>query len=215
MELGVDFDWNDTNQWFRETISAEMADLVYEKVFTVNPGDTVLDLGASVGPFLATIMDRPGLKMYAVEPMSKYHSSILHNTKGLAKIIHGAISDLPELTVEWGGAETVKGIDLPALVKEYGIEKIDFLKTDCECGEYTIFKPENIEWLKANCKYCVGEWHLADEESKAKFRLVRDLIFPQFKRVEVFSVCGTNIAWDLYNEHFLEYYTEVIIHIEL
>jgi hypothetical protein len=37
----------------------------------------------------------------------------------------------------------------------------------------------------------------------------------KFKNYNIYSLDGADIKWDLYNDHFLQYYTEVIIHIEL
>jgi hypothetical protein len=100
------------------------------------------------------------------------------------------------------------------IVKENGIEKIDFLKTDCEGGEYDIFNIENLIWLKQNMSKAVGEWHLQTPEEKQKFREFRDVFLRVFPNHEIFSVDGVNIKWDLWNEHFIEYYSQVIIHID-
>jgi hypothetical protein len=51
-------------------------------------------------------------------------------------------------------------------------------------------------------------------ELKEKFRNFRDNILPHFKNYKIFSIDGVDIGWDLWNEHFIEYYTEVIIHID-
>ena len=100
------------------------------------------------------------------------------------------------------------------VVDEYSIEKIDFLKTDCEGGEYNIFNIENICWLKENLKKCAGEWHLNSKETKKKFREFREVFLRVFPNHEVYSVDGVNIKWDLWNEHFLEYYNEVLVYID-
>ena len=92
--------------------------------------------------------------------------------------------------------------------------KIDFIKTDCEGGEYDIFTQENLEYLKNNVKKVVGEWHLRTPELKDKFRNFRDNILPNFKEYKIFSIDGVNIKWDMWNDHFIDYYTEVIIHID-
>jgi len=39
-------------------------------------------------------------------------------------------------------------------------------------------------------------------------------MIPKFKKVVVNSVDGIDISWDLYNEHFLEYYNQVIVYID-
>ena len=93
--------------------------------------------------------------------------------------------------------------------------KIDFLKTDCEGGEYDVFNDENFEWITKNVNKIVGEWHLNTPEKKEKFRKFRDTYLKYYKNFNLSDVSGkVNIKWDLWNEHFLEYYNEVIIYID-
>ena len=78
-----------------------------------------------------------------------------------------------------------------------------------------MFQQSNIEFLKTIPKI-VTEFHLRDDENfhKCKFRWFRDNIFPQFDNIQVFSFDGVDIKWDLWNEHFIEYYNEVIIYMD-
>lgn len=57
-------------------------------------------------------------------------------------------------------------------------------------------------------------WHLGNQKLNDNFRNFRDNILPNFKNYEVSSLDGVDIKWDLWNEHFLEYYNEVIIYID-
>jgi aspartyl-tRNA synthetase len=116
------------------------------------------------------------------------------------------------------GTQTkMESITFKKFIELYGIDKIDFLKTDCEGGEYDIFNDENFEFIKNNVKKISGEWHLNEyyySGVKEKFRKFRDNYLTQFDNYQVFSVDGVDIKWDLWNEHFIEYYTEVIIYID-
>ena len=78
-----------------------------------------------------------------------------------------------------------------------------------------MFQQSNIEFLKTIPKI-VTEFHLRDDENlhKCKFRWFRDNIFPQFDNIRIFSFDGVDIKWDLWNEHFIEYYNEVIIYFD-
>ena len=98
----------------------------------------------------------------------------------------------------------------------FGLNKIDFIKTDCEGGEYHIFNDENMEFIKNNVKKIVGEWHLKlkTRDCVNEFRHFRDTYLKEFPNYQVFSVDGVNIKWDLWNEHFLDYYSQVIIYID-
>ena len=51
------------------------------------------------------------------------------------------------------------------------------------------------------------------KESKTEFRYFRDKYLKQFKNFKARAVDGTRITWDLWNDHFIEYYNQVILHI--
>ena len=114
----------------------------------------------------------------------------------------------------FGGESEMETITFKTFVENYSIDQIDFLKTDCEGGEYDIFNNENREFILNNVKKIVGEWHLNTKELKDKFRLFRDTYLIQFNNYEIYSLDGFNIKWDLWNEHFINYYNEVIINID-
>jgi len=217
-----EFNWGNTNQWYKETINREIfEDKIYEKIFKVKEGDIVFDFGSSIGPFAYTLKDRNISHIYCVEPSI----SLLHTLQdNLSELPHtilpkalGNSNEFTETFVFFENEEKngiVPSITFKTLIEEYKIERIDFLKTDCEGGEYEIFNLENVHWLKQNLGYAVGEWHLGTQVLNQKFREFRDVFLRIFPNHHVYSVDGVDIKWDLWNEHFLEYYTEVIIHID-
>jgi hypothetical protein len=69
-------------------------------------------------------------------------------------------------------------------LKKIILNKIDFLKTDCEGGEYSIFTFDNLCWLKDNLGVAVGEWHLSTPELKQQFRVFRDVFLRLFPNHE-------------------------------
>ena len=85
------------------------------------------------------------------------------------------------------------------------------LKKFCGIFGYKLL-PKN--YIKNNIKKIVGEWHLGSPELKEKFRNFRDKYLSQFNNIEVYSVDDFNIKWDLWNDHFIEYYGEVLIYID-
>ena len=117
-------------------------------------------------------------------------------------------------TAELNGQTTMESIRFDTLINEYHISKIDFLKTDCEGGEYDIFTEQNFEWIKNNVKKISGEWHLHNQETKDKFRKFRDLNLRELTNHQIYSVDGIDIKWDLWNDHFIEYYKEIILYID-
>ena len=200
------FDWGEDNgvifsMQFRDTLMREFfngSKNIYETVFQVEENDIVMDVGASIGPFPYSLKDR---NIKHLEPSKAQIGILSNNIKGIPNtIIPYVINDKDLFIHETFGSSTnqelVKSKKFMQVIKENNIEKIDFLKTDCEGGEYEIFSIENICWLKD------------------KFREFRDVFLRVFPNHEVYSVDGLNIKWDLWNDHFIEYYNEVIIHID-
>ena len=195
----------------------------YEQIYPVKEGDVVLDLGASIGPFTWKVMDRAS-KVYTVEPMIDLIPTIKKNTDGFPVTIINKILSHNNGEIEFTDGcintfepKMVRTFDFKTLLKENNIDKIDFIKTDCEGGEYALINDVNLPWIKENVRNIVGEWHLSvgDVDLKADFRYFRDKFLPQFKNYEVYSIDNHNIKWDLYNEHFMEYYKQILIHIEV
>jgi autotransporter strand-loop-strand O-heptosyltransferase len=212
------FDWGKKSEWYVSQATKEIfEDDAYERFFEVEEGDIVVDLGASLGPFTYKILPKNPKQCYVVEPLS-YHINILHKNVGEdnVKIIQGAITDKKNIEITWDGiTESVPTFSFREFLNENKINKIDFLKCDCEGGEYDVFQPSNIDFLKTIPKI-VTEFHLVNDENfhECKFRWFRDNILPKFENYEVYSYDGVNIKWDLWNEHFIEYYNEVIIYID-
>lgn len=191
---------------------------IYEKFFEVESGDIVLDIGASIGLFAYTILEKKIKHIYCVEPSESEFKTLVKNTRGypVTHILKG-ISESNEVVdhdMLFGGETKMEGITFKKLIDLYDMERIDFLKTDCEGGEYLIFNEENLEFLKENVRKISGEWHLSTSDLKEKFRYFRDNILIHFGRYEVFSVDGVDIKWSLFNKEFIDYYTEIIIYID-
>jgi autotransporter strand-loop-strand O-heptosyltransferase len=212
------FDWGKKSEWYVNQATKEIfEDDAYERFFEVEEGDIVVDLGASLGPFTYKILPKNPKQCYVVEPLS-YHINVLHKNVGEdnVKIIQGAITDKKNIEITWDGiTESVPTFSFKEFLDENGIDKIDFLKCDCEGGEYDVFQPSNIDFLKTIPKI-VTEFHLVNDENfhECKFRWFRDNILPKFENYEVYSYDGVDIKWDLWNDHFIEYYNEVIIYID-
>lgn len=220
------FNWGNQSEWYKETITSEIfEDRIYEKFFEVNEGDIVLDFGSSIGPFTYSILEKKPKHVFCIEPCEDSIPTLVKNTIGhpVTYIIKGlsssnGVEKSNTIFNSVGQNQTdMETITFKKLLDLYGIDKIDFLKTDCEGGEYHIFNDDNFEFIKNNVKKIVGEWHLNpkyDKEVKNKFRQFRDLYLKEFTNYNVFSVDGIDIKWDLWNEHFIDYYNEVIIYID-
>jgi FkbM family methyltransferase len=218
------FDWGNSNQWYRDFIGKEIfEDKIYERFFSVEEGDIVFDAGSSTGIFGYSIIDKKPSKIYCVEPsIYEIETSKLNIPKEIGIFINKGISNIDGKIVlndvyENGKTVSSKFFEVSkfnTILNQHDIKKIDFLKTDCEGGEYDIFSIDNLIWLKQNMCKAVGEWHLGKPEEKQKFREFRDVFLRVFPNHEVYSIDNVNIKWDLWNEHFIEYYKQVIIYID-
>lgn len=223
MEVNLEnFDWGITDDWFRNTITKEFETKnIYFKFFDVEENDVVLDFGASIGPFGYLIKDKNIEHLYGFEPSIHLLPTLYKNISTIPNtIIPYAIGEknkfieLEHRNVYFTSMNILPCITFNQFIEDFQIKKIDFLKTDCEGGEYHIFNEFNVSWIKENVRKIVGEWHLSTMEQKEQFRKFRDTYLSYFKNTNVYSVDGIDIKWDLWNEHFLEYYNEVIIYID-
>lgn len=219
------FDWGWMNEgegiFHKNAITDEIfKQKAYERFFEVQEGDIVLDVGASIGPFTYSILNKNPSKVICIEPSPIEHPTLEKNTQnGPVTIVKKALTpnDEDKVSTYIFGTDNqpqIKGISFNTLLKENNLDKIDFLKTDSEGGEYSIFTLDNFCWLKENLGVAVGEWHLSTPELKQQFRVFRDTYLRLFPNHKVLAVNGVDIKWDLWNDSFIEYYTEVLIYID-
>ena len=104
-------------------------------------------------------------------------------------------------------------IDLiPTIKKNTNGFPVNIIKIDCEGGEYHLFRDENMEFLKT-VRNIVGEFHLLSKEHIIEFRYFRDKYLTQFNNYEIRSIDNLDIKWDLFNDNFLNYYEQIMVHI--
>ena len=206
---------------FKETIIKEIfEDRIYEKYFEVEEGDVVFDIGASLGPFTYSILHKNPSHVFTLEPSYEEFKTLVLNTRQgpVTHINKGISNTVGEFEFEYvfndDNGSKLYSTTFSKVISDYNIKKIDFLKSDCEGGEYDIFNIENLIWIKENVKKISGEWHLRTPELKQKFREFRDIYLRIFPNHEIYSFDGINIKWDLWSEHFIDYYEEVIIYID-
>ena len=206
---------------FRETVTKEIfIDKIYERHVQVEEGDVVFDIGASLGPFTFSILDKNPSQVFVFEPsyeefktlvLNTRHGNVTHINKGIGSIVgEFNFTDVFDLT----GNHKLYSTTFKKVIDDYNIQKIDFLKTDCETGEYDIFTLENLFWIKNNVKKISGEWHLATPELKEKFRIFRDVYLRVFPNFKIFSFDGIDITWSIWNDNFIPYYNEIMIYID-
>jgi FkbM family methyltransferase len=206
---------------FKETVEQEIfVDKIYEKYFSVEEGDVVFDIGASLGPFTHSILDKNPSHVFAMEPSFEEFKTMVANTRqGPVTHINKGIADIVgEFEFEYvfnnDNGNKLYSTTFQKLISDYNIKKIDFLKSDCEGGEYDIFNIENLFWIKENVKKISGEWHLRTPELKQKFKVFRDTYLRIFPNYQVLSFNGVDIKWNLWNDDFIDYYSEIMIYID-
>lgn len=225
-----EFNWGLINEnfWFKEVVTKEIFDdNVYQKLFKVEENDIVVDIGASVGPFSWLIQTQKPKQIFCIEPHTKLFNTLTDNlmcsnaiciNKAIGKIDgqenqKGLFNELLTATCDDANLQVVNSIKFNTFVKEYNIQKINFLKIDCEGGEYDIFNEENFNWIVRNIKKIAGEWHLSNEDLKSKFRKFRDLYLSHFDNYELYSMDGVNITSFLWSDWFIEYYNTITVYI--
>ena len=206
------------NEYHKNSMINEIfVEKIYEKIFQVKEGDVVVDIGASVGPFTYSILDKNPKMVHCLEPSNSEYKTLITNLPfDNVNLINKGISHSDSIVNSdfiFGDDGEFDGTKFSSFIKDNYIKYIDFLKIDCEGGEYHIFMDENMDFLLNNVGCIVGEWHLGTELEKVEFKYFRDKYLKQFKTVEVRSVDGVDIKWELYKDNFIEYYNQVIFHI--
>lgn len=206
---------------FRETVEKEIfIDKIYERHVAVEESDVVFDIGASLGPFTYSILNKNPSQVFAFEPSYDEFKTLVLNTRhgNVTHINKGISSTIGEFNFtdvfDNSGNHKLYSTTFEKVIEDYNIQKIDFLKTDCESGEYDIFTVENLFWIKNNVKKISGEWHLGTPELKEKFKIFRDVYLRVFQNFKIFSFDGIDITWSIWSDNFIPYYNEIMIYID-
>lgn len=187
----------------------------YRWWYEVQPGDIVVDIGGCIGMFTCLALDSGASKVYTIEPNSTLAKTILENTAihifnkkdSPVTIINKAIgSNTTFLKNVFGNIYTntnrplhqaeadmteeefnsLEYITFKDFIKLYDIKHIDYLKIDCEGGEFDILTSENLEYIKNNVKHIAVEVHIgAFEDGPEKFMNLRDNFLFHFDRNQI------------------------------
>lgn len=150
---------------------------------------TIVDIGANNGLFMLYCKSQnPESTIHCYEPVPQCASHIQHivhrNKLQHVHIHEAAVSDkiglhrlylgsqtvaasLYEGIASWHDSIDIKTTTLPSILHDNSISSIDFLKVDCEGGEYDIFSTTSVEILE-RCKYMAIEYHDIDETKNGK-----------------------------------------------
>lgn len=206
----------------------------YEREFQVSPGDVVVDVGANVGLFTIRAMQAGASRVLSIEPDAEAHQALLHNVSVMSAyhpgtrvdVVHaGVVPPDGQERAGWVHDPSVNrygqplphidnGASFVEIVRAAGVSTIDFLKVDCEGGEYDVLCPENLDYIAANVRRICCEFHLQSLAQSEGFRRFRDEFLPRFERFEVRAFDGSDIKSWMHEEAFLAYYNMVFVHID-
>ncbi len=117
------------------------------KFYDIQPTDIVLDIGANIGAF-TMFMARNARHVYAVEPMTTntLRTNIENNKLKNITVLNECLGD-GETVISWRNVErTINAKSLSEIISLCG-GHIDFLKCDCEGGEWCIH-PEELQNIR-------------------------------------------------------------------
>jgi FkbM family methyltransferase len=170
-------------------------DKVYERDFVrINQGDVVVDIGANYGVFSLYVQQFNPSKVFAMEPIKSTFKCMSDNLKDygvtcINKAISNedgfesfAITDVNGNNFSlrhsegyhpsvMNDAEIVETTTFNTFINDYDIDKIDFLKVDCEGGELDLFETIDTNYLKSSINKIAMEYH----SNKIKERVIEIL----------------------------------------
>lgn len=213
IELTKEFDWGMLIDDEKNIIGREIfEERIYEKFFQVKENDVVMDIGANVGAFSYSILDKKPRHIYCVEPSTNLVDILKNNlSEAPVTIINCSVSnetcDYKEPT-EHDYIHCHQGVYKAKTFKDilcqYNIDHIDFLKIDCEGGEYNVFIEENRNFLLNKVKYIAGEWHFTrNGNSMEKFRQFAELYLKNHNNYKVFEINGREITDMIFDDEYL------------
>jgi FkbM family methyltransferase len=177
---------------------------------------------------LRLVLNQNPSKVYCVEPSKNLlktletNCSKRGNVSPIIPVNYGIVKDIGEKINIFGNDTNFEEITFKNLIEKYSIDYINYLKIDCEGGEYNIFTDENIDFLINHVEFISMEVHLNYDECREKFKHFRDHYLTRFNNYKVMSCTRQNIEWGksldikdrIFDDNFIDNYTcEFMIYI--
>jgi len=146
-------------QWgINDVVREHLHDRQYKDIVDVEEGDIVVDIGFNYGIFSLGALNKGASKIYGFEPNKNIFDKVknIYPEKDKVEIFNLAVSDSNQTVTFHEGYSTLSSsinLSIPDYHQSYDVEcvnfydfiiknkidKIDFLKVDCEGSEYAIF----------------------------------------------------------------------------
>jgi autotransporter strand-loop-strand O-heptosyltransferase len=200
-----------------------ITDNIYGKFFEVEKDDLVMDIGAHVGTFSEQALNAGAKLVVALEPDKINYEKLkgLQTKHPISKLVimNKACAGTPFVEFVSDGINSrveAGGKHVPAcnfkMITDYsgigGRSHIDFLKMDCEGGEFHVF--DDYERLKKKIKKMVTEVHLVNEDARIDFLLFIKKLKKDGIKYVITSVDGVDITNTIFNK--LDYYQQVLFY---
>ena len=190
------------------SIKETFLDQFYERCgFTIQPGWTVIDVGAGLGDFSLFAAQSSGTHVFALEPFPESfellaHNVMLNNSGNVTYLPEAVGSEEGMLLLDLAGGEplqfqsrnapvthpesqiAVKARSLSDVIHQAGQGECDLLKLDCEGAEYDILMKSPRDAL-VKIKRIVMEYH--DNVTDYSHKDLADFLIGQGYKVQVFS----------------------------
>lgn len=118
------------------------------KYYDLRPTDIVLDIGTCIGAFSLKV-NKKVFRVYSIEPTmgKELKKNISLNNANNITVYEYALGDGNDVTIDWhGNIKTVKSYSLTDIISMCG-GHIDFMKCDCEGGEWNI-KSNELKYIR-------------------------------------------------------------------
>lgn len=217
-----EFNWGQTNQEYINLFSTEnFINRIYEKHYKIQKDDVIVDVGSNYGSFSLSIQDSQPNHIYCIEPSSTIFDVLKENLNHMpCTFINKAIGCDDDEKKLIGNENFIyhqnephfSTIKFKTFLETYNIKKIDFLKFDCEGGEFHIFNEENLDFIKNNVKNIAGEYHITyhsnSVENFINFRnnYLKDL--KEFDKLYIYDRDDNNITENIFDDDYVRLFEQ-------